>query len=222
MQPVSPPQFDPSLIERYAEQLYRKADSVRVGSAVAGAVLGIVFGATPMTPLGEFLPVPSSFGLALVLVGGLVGGFLGYVIGEGRAFRIRLDAQMVLFQLQIERNTHRAPEAPAVAPVQAPAPVPVAAPAPAPFPAPAPPPAPVVAAPRPVAPAPAPAPTIPVQPARPAVAAAAAVAARPAPDFPLVQAAPQPYLLSRPLQAVPEAEAEPELVPPPLLPPLSP
>ncbi|HEY6016779.1 MAG TPA: hypothetical protein VIU16_08345, partial [Gaiellaceae bacterium] len=172
MQPTSPPQFDPSLIERYAEQLYRKADSVRVGSAVFGAGLGVVFGAVPMSPLGKYLPIPSSYGLALVLLGGLVGGFLGYVVGEGRAFRIRLQAQMVLFQLQIERNTHGgtvpAPAAaPAAAPVAPPAPAAVAAPpAPAPAPAPVqavPQPAPVVAAPPP------PAPVIPVKPARPAV-----------------------------------------------------
>lgn len=219
MQPTSPPQFDPSLIERYAEQLYRKADSVRVGSAVFGAGLGVVFGAVPMSPLGKYLPIPSSYGLALVLLGGLVGGFLGYVVGEGRAFRIRLQAQMVLFQLQIERNTHGGTvPAPAAAPVAPPAPAAVAAP-PAPAPAPVqavPQPAPVVAAPPP------PAPVIPVQPARPAVAVAAGGGAGRAvqqvpvlPQTPAPQAVPAP----RPLQAVPAAEHEQDDL---LLPPLSP
>lgn len=220
MPPTSPPQFDPSLIERYAEQLYRRADSVRVGSAVAGAVLGIVFGAVPMSPLGKYLPVPSAYGLALVLLGGLLGGFLGYVVGEGRAFRNRLQAQMVLFQLQIERNTHQAlVQAPVAAPAPAP---PVAAPAPAPVQA-VPQPAPVLAA------SPAPAPLIPVQPARPAVAAAVGGGARPARQVPVFPPAPQPQPYEappalRPLQAVPavEHEHDDELLPPPLLPPLSP
>ena len=130
---MTQPRFDPNLIERYAEQLYRKADSVRVGSAIAGAVLGVLFGAAPLSPLGEFLPVPSTFGMATILLGGLVGGFVGYVVGEGRAFRIKLQAQLVLFQLQLERNTAQAAAAPpsSPAPAAAPASAPVAQPAPA-------------------------------------------------------------------------------------------
>ncbi len=156
---MSHPRFDPSVIEQYAEQLYRKADSVRVGSAVVGAILGVAFGAAPLSPVGEFLPVPSAFGVATVLLGGLVGGFIGYVVGDGRAFRIRLQAQMVLFQVQLERNTAQAAAPPQAAPVEA--------------------------APQPVVSTPAaivqPAPAIPVLPARPAVAAAAPalVASRP-------------------------------------------
>lgn len=217
MQPTSPPQFDPSLIERYAEQLYRKADSVRVGSAVFGAGLGVVFGAVPMSPLGKYLPIPSSYGLALVLLGGLVGGFLGYVVGQGRAFRIRLQAQLMLFQLQIERNTHQGTAtAPVAAPVAPPAPVPVAA-APAPAAVQAVPQfAPVLAAPPP------PAPVIPVQPARPAVAVAAGGGAgRAVQQVPVLPQtpAPQPVSAPRPLQAVPAAEHEQDDL---LLPPLSP
>jgi hypothetical protein len=102
---MSSPRFDPNIIERYAEQLYRKADSVRVGSAIVGAVLGVIFGAAPISPLGPYLPIPASFGMATIILGALVGAFLGYAIGEGRAFRIRLQAQLVLFQLQLERNT---------------------------------------------------------------------------------------------------------------------
>jgi hypothetical protein len=196
----SAPRFDPNIIERYAEQLYRKADSVRIGSAVAGAVLGVVFGAVPVSPLGPYLPIPSSVGMATILVGALVGGFLGYAVGEGRAFRARLQAQMVLFQLQLERNTSGAAPAPAAAPA---APVP-AAPLPA---------APPVAAP--VAP-PQP-PVIPVLPAQPRAAAAPTVpVARVAPT---PVAPPAPPLAPRPpLEAV-RAAAEPA---PPLLPPLSP
>ena len=150
------PEFDPHLIEQYAEQLYRKADAVRVGSAVIGGILGVVFGAVPLSPLGEYLPVPSTFGLATVLIGGLVGAFLGYVIGQGRAFRIRLQAQMVLFQLKLERNT-AVPAAPATAQPAAPA-------APA-HPAEAQPaPAPVAPTPQPLQPVAAPAPPTPPPP----------------------------------------------------------
>jgi hypothetical protein len=207
---MTQPQFDPSVIELYAAQLYRRADSVRVGSVVTGAVLGVVFGAVPVSPLGPYLPIPSSFGLAMILLGALIGGFLGYAIGEGRSFRIRLQAQMVLFQLQLERNTAAATHAA----VAAPAPV---------LPSPAPQAAPILALHQAVPPPPpvaAPEPLIPVQPAAPLT---------PPPVVP----APPPVLAPRPtLEAVPPlepaeplAEREPlraadELAP--LLPPLSP
>jgi hypothetical protein len=212
---VSHPQFDPSVIERYAEQLYRKADSVRIGSAIAGAVLGVIFGAAPMSPLGEYLPVPAAFAMATVLLGALVGGFIGYVVGEGRAFQIRLQAQMVLFQVQLERNTSAAGLSTPVAAVAAPAPAPVALPVAAP-----------VAAPAPVQAQPAPEPLIPIQAATPPSAPAQ-------PLFPIAPpvAQPAPVAAARPpLEAVPPldppAQPEParmaEDLAPPLLPPLSP
>ena len=100
------PAFDPALLERYAEQLYRRADSVRIGSSIFGAVLGVIFGAVPLSRLGADLPIPHSLGFATMLAGGLVGAVIGYTVGEGRAFRIRFQAQLVLFQLQLERNTN--------------------------------------------------------------------------------------------------------------------
>jgi hypothetical protein len=213
---MSSPQFDPNIIERYAEQLYRKADSVRVGSAITGAVLGVVFGGVPISPVGAYLPIPSTFGLATILLGAILGAFLGYAIGEGRAFRIRLQAQLVLFQLQLERNT-------SAATVQAAAPAsaePVAQPRPA-----------VVVAPAQVAvpplprPAAIPEPVIPVLPAQRPTTTAVEDAP---PRFPLVPEAvepppaiaPPPLLAPRPLVEATPAAAEDRA--PPQLPPLSP
>ena len=214
----TPPQFDPNIIERYADQLYRKADSLRIGSAVIGAVLGIVFGAVPLSPLGKYLPVPTTFGLATVLLGALCGGFIGYVVGEGRAFRTRLQAQMVLFQLQLERNTAsaQAPAAPVAAPVPAQAPVPAPQPAEPVFVAAAPPPPPPAYVP----PAPVAHPieavqAIPVLPPRPAVSAVAAPS-RPEQQIPVAQPAAEafPLLAPRPsLEAVPPQPEEPMLRP---------
>jgi hypothetical protein len=168
MDPAAP-HYDPTVLEQYAEGLYRKADSMRVGARLVGGAVGVVFGAVPLSPLGKYLPVPTTFALALVLLGALVGALIGHVIGEGRAFRTRMQAQLVLFQLQLERNTRLAaqPE-----PARAPAPAPAPEPAPAPIPVAAPPPAP--------APEPPPAiPVVPVLPARQPVAAAAGQALPP-------------------------------------------
>jgi hypothetical protein len=138
--------YDPRVIERFAEQLLAKADSVRVGSAAVGGILGVVFGAVPLSPLESVWPIPARFGVATMLIGALAGVLMGWVVGEGRAFRYRVQAQMALFQLEIERKVEASLDAIATAPAPAQAPTPaavVAAPAAPPVAEPAPAPAPV-------------------------------------------------------------------------------
>jgi hypothetical protein len=100
--------YDPKIIERFADQLLRKADTVRVGCAVGGGIFGVFVGAVPLTPLKSVWGVPSGFGVATIIVGALLGILLGYVIGEGRAFRYRVQAQSAIFQLEIERRVSSA------------------------------------------------------------------------------------------------------------------
>jgi hypothetical protein len=132
--------YDPKIIERFADQLLRKADTVRVGCAVGGGIFGVFVGAVPLTPLHSVWGVPAGFGVATIIVGALLGILIGYVIGEGRAFRYRVQAQSAIFQLEIERRVstavaeavasvaaQTAPTAPP-APVAVPAPVSEAAP----------------------------------------------------------------------------------------------
>src|SRR5256714_5680954 len=96
--------YDPKIIERFADQLLRKADTVRVGCAVGGGIFGVFVGAVPMTPLKSLWGIPAGFGVATIIVGALLGVLVGYVIGEGRAFRYRVQAQSAIFQLQIEQR----------------------------------------------------------------------------------------------------------------------
>src|SRR2546429_8212180 len=112
--------YDPKIIERFADQLLRKADTVRVGCAVGGGIFGVFVGAVPLTPLRSVWGLPAGFGVATIIVGALVGILLGYVIGEGRAFRYRVQAQSAIFQLEIERRvTSAVAEAVATAPAHA-------------------------------------------------------------------------------------------------------
>jgi hypothetical protein len=99
------PDYEPRIIEEAARRLYDKASAVLVGSIVVGGSFGAAIGAVPLTSLGEAWPIPSSFGLATLLVGAIAGCAMGYVIGDARAFGIRLQAQSTLYQLQLERNT---------------------------------------------------------------------------------------------------------------------
>jgi hypothetical protein len=103
--------YDPRVIERFAEQLLAKADSVRVGCAVGGGIVGVLFGAAPLTGLRLVWTIPGTFGVATMLIGALVGVLIGWVIGEGRAFRYRVQAQMAYFQLEIERKVEASLEA---------------------------------------------------------------------------------------------------------------
>ena len=202
------PTFDPAIIERHVENTYRKATAVFLGSVVAGVMIGAVFGAMPLTSLGASWPIPRMFGFATMMVGAIIGGVIGYLVGDTRAFLARLQGQTALAQIEAAKDARLALEAiqqiQAVALRRAAAPPrpqsqaqptwPERAPAPAPAPAPlasAPSPAPVPA----TAPAPGPAP----------VAAPVAVETPPAPPAP-------------PTLVVAGASAEPT---PPLTPPLS-
>ena len=200
--------YDPTVIEVAARRLYEKATASLFASIVTGASLGAAFGAVPLTPLGDAWPIPSTFGPATMLVGALCGAAIGYVIGDNRAFRHRLQAQAMLTDLQRELNTAATVEAlreivaqlaeqsernrdlrEAQQDAPAPAPVPVAAPVPAPAP---------VQAPVQAAPAPAPEP--------PAVPPAVLLTVPPASPEPPAQV----FALPEPLPALPEPEPEPE------------
>jgi len=112
--------YDPKIIERFADQLLRKADTVRIGCAVGGGIFGVFVGAVPLTPLRSIWGLPASFGVATIIVGALVGILIGWVVGEGRAFRFRVQAQSAIFQLEIERRvTSAVAEAVATAAAQA-------------------------------------------------------------------------------------------------------
>ena len=76
------PNFDPRVMERFAESAYRKANAIFTGCVAGGVVLGAIFGATPLTPLGQSWPIPQAFGFATMLLGAIVGGVIGYVVGD--------------------------------------------------------------------------------------------------------------------------------------------
>ena len=216
------PHYEPEVIERFAARLERRATSLRYGFTATGAVLGAVFGAVPLTPLGAAWPIPELFGFATLLVGGALGGLIGYVVGDGRGELHRLHAQTTLCQLHAQRATVaiwrllREREDATPAPVERTAPVPAAAPAPVPLPAPvAPPtPTPVVAA----APAPLLAPPSPLAPPPPVAAPAPAPIVATTPPVPLAEppVAPAPPLSEPPIAAAPPLEEPPRSPAPPL------
>jgi len=94
------PDFDPRVLERSAEAAYRRANAIFTGCVTGGVVLGAMFGATPLTPIGAHWPIPQAFGFATMLLGALLGGVVGYVVGDTRSALCRLQGQTALAQLE--------------------------------------------------------------------------------------------------------------------------
>jgi hypothetical protein len=118
--------YDPQVIEKFAASLYGKAMSAQKGSVAVGVLLGAVFGGIPLTSLGASWPIPHSFGFATLLAGAIVGGVIGFVIGDARSFGYKLQAQAALCQVEIQRNTQASIHATLVhAAAISPSPVPV-------------------------------------------------------------------------------------------------
>lgn len=104
--------YDAGIIQEFAERLYSQAGSIIIGSSllwaiVGGVVMGGVIFAIGINKLG-------SEGAIVVAGIGVVSGLLiGYARGSERAFKLKLDAQVALCQVQIEKNTgsrHLLPE----------------------------------------------------------------------------------------------------------------
>ena len=115
------PNFDPGIIEKYADHLYRRAASLVMGATVVGGIIGAIFGGVPLTHYANW-PIPHSAGYATAMIGALIGGFIGHVVGESRAFGLRIQAQMALHQVRVDQNTSAV--AAAVVPEAALAPIP--------------------------------------------------------------------------------------------------
>ncbi len=102
------PDFDVRMIERYVENTYRRAATVFLGSVVAGVTIGAVFGAIPLTSLGASWPIPGMFGFATTIFGATLGGVVGYLIGDTRAFLARLQGQTALAQIHTAKDARLA------------------------------------------------------------------------------------------------------------------
>ena len=146
---MSEQQHEPTIVDLYASHLARKASGIvnrwMVGLGLACAGLGAV----PLSSWANW-PITHRAAYGTVVLGLLAGGILGRSIGSSRASGLRLQAQLVVPQDELERTAlavARAagqPQAAPVAPVPATVPVTVEPPLSAPAPAPAPAPVPVV------------------------------------------------------------------------------
>jgi uncharacterized protein (DUF697 family) len=91
--------YDPAVIQKFADKLYAMANAVVAAWTIVGAIVGAGVGMMAMNAFREF-------DQRLCFVGGVaLVGLIGYIIGQGRSFSLKLQAQLALCQLQIEVNT---------------------------------------------------------------------------------------------------------------------
>lgn len=92
--------YDSSIIQRFADRLYKQADQIVYTYGLLGFLIGAGAGAAlGMSGGSHDTPV-----VPAVLVGAFF-CFLFVLAGRARAFVLRLQAQTALCQAQIERNT---------------------------------------------------------------------------------------------------------------------
>jgi hypothetical protein len=86
-------------IQTFADMLYAKAESIVLMTTIMYGIGGLILG----VPLGSFFG--RNMTVLAMIIGGCLGGWLGYEIGTYKAFGLKLQAQTSLCQVQIEINT---------------------------------------------------------------------------------------------------------------------
>jgi VIT1/CCC1 family predicted Fe2+/Mn2+ transporter len=86
-------QYDKSVIQKFAQTLYNKADSLQMVMGFIGGFIGAIVGGM------------SGVGVIAVILCGLIGIALGYYIGSSMGLNYRIEAQKALCLAQIEENT---------------------------------------------------------------------------------------------------------------------
>lgn len=92
--------YDPNIINQYADDLYNRATVIVVVHTIAGVLVGGLAGYLTGGASGN-----AASQWLFCVIGAMIIGGLGYAIGQGKAFELKLQAQVALCQVQIEHNT---------------------------------------------------------------------------------------------------------------------
>lgn len=102
-----PTQYDPRVLQQYADDLYSQAKWIIFGTALRyffGALLLSLAcaAALSVTPAGR-----GPAGLIITIIFCIIGIASGIDAGRTKAFELKLKAQQILCQVQIEQNSHQ-------------------------------------------------------------------------------------------------------------------
>jgi uncharacterized membrane protein YeaQ/YmgE (transglycosylase-associated protein family) len=98
--------YDQTILQEMADRLYAQAARVVATWTFLGAVAGVIAGLLK----GGHEP------LGWIILGVVVGGVAGFLLAQNRAFMLKLQAQTILVQVQIEQNTRLGAVAPSTRP----------------------------------------------------------------------------------------------------------
>jgi glucose-6-phosphate-specific signal transduction histidine kinase len=93
--------YEPAVLERWAEKLYSRARLLALSYGVAGALIGGCIGAA----VAFAMKAHGSDQNAFVIGAASLGLAVGIAEGFRKSFMLRLEAQRTLCQLEIEKNT---------------------------------------------------------------------------------------------------------------------
>jgi len=107
------PVYNPDVLQQYANRLYSRANGIMVAftllSLGIGGIGGGVLGLASSGDLSAAAPnFDSNMVPILLAVGAFAGVVVGFILGSGKAFTLKLQAQQALCQRQIELNTRPA------------------------------------------------------------------------------------------------------------------
>jgi len=96
--------FQPEIIEKVADELMKKAKSVITTNALVGFFLLFSLSAI-LSSAGN----NGSFDGVLLpsFLVGLLGAGIGYMVGKTKALSLKVEAQKLLLDIQIEKNTRK-------------------------------------------------------------------------------------------------------------------
>lgn len=92
--------YDANVIQEFAGRLYKQAASAVFMSTLLGFFGGLLAGGGAVSMLNG-----KDGAVIALIISVLVGTAFGYSRGRERAFKLKLEAQVALCQVQIERNT---------------------------------------------------------------------------------------------------------------------
>ena len=96
-------EYDPNIIKSYAQELYDTANKLIKKTAKEYSFVGGIIGILPIIGGGEYLYLA----IITLIIFAYLGYKIGKEVGEKKAFKYKLDAQVALCQLKIEENTRK-------------------------------------------------------------------------------------------------------------------
>ncbi len=100
--------YDSQIMYDFADDLYSRADFITIDYTLIGGLIGAFLGYA-------FGGMRADSGLLMAGIGLIIVGAIGYFMGSGKAFELKVQAQSLLCQVAIEENTRKSGGLPIVA-----------------------------------------------------------------------------------------------------------